>query len=322
MPITGNLLIEWTSNYSIGCHRIGYRLQGAGSYTLIDNIATPYCNPGIAQSCAYSIGPLSFENESCDDVVYEYYVQPCCENPVSEDGRVYGTITFTPTPSCIAVDFICNNVGIASVSVSNNGGGTYTPGTGYTVAAGDIIGGGGSGTTITFDVDGEGNVNNANVTVSGSGYTSTPVINITTLSGAGGNDTATLTVVMELCPDFALTDTCDNPDAGTTIETLLGSSFSVCYTGGLTGAPVPPTNYTTIEDPALCCYDCVILQIQPPISPLLTATSMYIDCTTGLLTTVALTNVSGSINTCAKRDSWTTDSTETIFVQGPVCLPS
>ena len=124
---------------------------------------------------------------------------------------------------------------------------------------------------------------------------------------------------MELCPDFALTDTCDNADAGTTIETLLGSSFSVCYTGGLTGAPVPPSNYTTLEDPALCCYDCVILQIQPPITDLFTATSMYIDCTTGELTTVALTSISASINTCAKRDSWTSDSVETVFVQGPVC---
>lgn len=318
MPITGNLLIEWTSNYSLGCHRIGYRLQGAGSYTLIDNIATPYCNPGIAQSCAYSIGPLSFENESCDDVVYEYYVQPCCENPVSEDGRVYGTITFTPTPSCIAVDFICNNVGIASVTVNDPGSG-YTPGT----YAALIIGGGGAGAAIDITIDGSGNaVNPVVVVLPGSGYTSTPIIALPPSACGGLCSAATFNVTMELCPDFALTNTCDNPDAGTTIETLLGSSFSVCYTGGLTGAPVPPTNYTTIEDPALCCYDCVILQIQPPISPLLTATSMYIDCTTGLLTTVALTNVSGSINTCAKRDSWTSDSTETIFVQGPVCLPS
>ena len=320
MPITGNLLIEWTSNYSIGCHRIGYRIQGSGSYTIEDNIATPFCNPGIAESCAYSIGPLSFENESCDDVVYEYYVQPCCENPVSEDGRVYGTVTFTPTPSCIAVAFTCSNVGIASAVVGVPGTG-YTPGVGYTVAAANIVGSG-TGTTITFDVNVGGFIENVLVTVPGSGYTAAPTIIITPASGAAGNSDATIIATMNLCPDFPLTDTCDSPDAGNTIDTLLGSGFSVCYTGGLTGAPVPPTNYTRLEDPALCCYDCVILQIQPPITDLLTAISMYINCTTGLVTTVALTSISASINTCAKRNSWTSDSVETVFVQGPVCLPS
>lgn len=126
MPITGNLLIEWTSNYSLGCHRIGYRVQGSGAYTVINNIASPYCNPGIAESCAYSIGPLSFENESCDDVVYEYYVQPCCENPVSEDGRVYGTITFTPSPTCTAIQYTCSNGGLpcGPFNLGNNCDGT------------------------------------------------------------------------------------------------------------------------------------------------------------------------------------------------------
>jgi len=46
---------------------------------------------------------------------------------------------------------------------------------------------------------------------------------------------------------------------------------------------------------------------------------MYLDCTTGLVTTVALTNISVSVNVCAKRNSWASDSAETTFFQGPVC---
>jgi len=249
MPTPATLNLTWTSNYVLGCHRIAYRIQGSGDpYTIIDNIYSPNCPPGLLAPCYYNIA-ISVENETCDTVTYEGYIQPCCEDILSVDGRVAWTITYTPTPSCRAVDFICNNVGISSVTVNAAGSG-YTPGT-YTAV---ITGGGGVGADIDITIDGSGNaVDPVVVVLPGSGYTSTPIVSLPPSACGGLCSAATFTVVMELCPDFPLTDTCDSSNAGTTIETLLGSSFSVCYTGGLTGAPVPPTNYTRIEDPILCC---------------------------------------------------------------------
>lgn len=317
-PIPGSIQINFTSNYSAGQHRVCYRYPGSPGYPLYDCTlivnCTPFVLPITSVPCQANI-VINVDNETCDTVLFDGYIQPTCEGVLSLVGRVPFNVTFTPNPSCIAVDFTCNNVGVFDAPVTTPGTG-YTNGIGYTVNPLDIIGGGGTGTVITFDVVGFA-VTNPVVTVPGSGYISAPTIIITALSGAGGNDDAVLTPEMELCPIFNLSATCDNPAPGNTIETLLGSTFSVCYVGGLGGAPVPPTNYTRADDPALCCYDCVSLQIQPPfINP---AESMYIDCATGLLTTVLLTNVSGAVNVCAKRDSWASDSAETIFVEGPVC---
>lgn len=322
-PIPGSIQINFTSNYSAGQHRVCYRYPGSPGYPLYDCSlivnCTPFVLPITSVACQANI-PITVDNESCEEILFDGYIQPTCEDVLSLVGRVAFSTTFTPNPSCIAVDFTCNNVGILDVPTVVPLGTGYTNGVGYTVNPLDIVGGGGTGTVITFDVIAN-SVTNLVVTVPGTGYISTPSITITTLSGAGGNDDAVLTVEMENCPTFALTDTCDNADAGIIIDTLLGSTFSVCYTGGVAGAPVPPTNFNAVDNVALCCYDCVTLTINPPISAI-TATTMYLDCGTGAVTTVTRTNVQGSLSVCAKRGSWASDSVETIFVEGVVCLPS
>ena len=318
MPTPATLNLTWTSNYVLGCHRIGYRIQGSGDpYTIIDNIFGPNCPPGLGAACYYNVA-ISVENETCDSVTYEGYIQPCCEDILSLTGRIPWNITYNPVPSCIAVTFTCNNVGIFAATVGNNGGGTYTPGAGYTVNAADIIGGGGAGTTITFDVDGGGNITNPIVTVVGSGYTSAPTINITTLSGAGGDDSGTLIPEMDTCPIIGLGATCDSADAGISTKALLSSSFEVCYTGGTGSSPVPPANYTAVDNPATCCYDCVSLQIDAPASGAV-AQSTYLDCTTGQIQTVNLAPLDPPVNVCAKRNSWVTGNSQTVFTPGPVC---
>lgn len=318
-PIPATIQVDFTSNYGPGTHRVCYRIQGDPNpnYTCILVNCTPFVPPG-SQACQ-AIIPITVDNETCTPVTYEGYVQATCEDQASPAGRIPFEVTFVPVPPCTAVTFTCNNVGIYGATIPNPGSG-YTPGVGYTVAAGDFIGGGGAGTTITFDVDGAGEVVNVNVTVPGSGWTSAPIINITTLSGAGGNDDAILTPLMDSCPNVNLTSTCDNPDAGLTAKGLLGETFEVCYTGGIGSAPVPPANWVTGENAATCCYDCVSLQIAITGGVTVVGTS-YVNCATGAATIVNMTPGDPPVNVCAKRNSWLKSAANITFTEGPQCTP-
>lgn len=318
-PTPATIQIDFTSNYGPGTHRVCYRIQGDPnpSYTCINVACTPFVPPG-SQACQALI-PITVDNESCAEVTYEGYIQPTCEDISSAAGRIPFEVTFVPSPSCTAVEFTCNNVEIIDAAISNAGTG-YTPGVGYTVAAADFIGGGGAGTTITFDVDGGGQVTNVAVTVNGSGWTSAPIINITTASGAGGNDDAIIVPRMGTCPIVNLTTTCDNPDAGTTAKAVLGDSFQVCYTGGVGSAPVPASNWVVGEDPSTCCYDCVSLEIAIVGGSTVLGVS-YIDCATGASTLINMTPGDPPVNVCAKRNSWVRGGSAITFTEGPLCTP-
>lgn len=125
--INVTLDISFTSQYTAGMHRIAYRIQGSGDpYTYENVFCTPYTPPTLPPTCTHTIN-IAVENEACDPVTYEGYIQPTCRTQESELSRTPFTATFTPNPDCKSYLLTCNSVGIAEVLVTTPGSG-YTPG--------------------------------------------------------------------------------------------------------------------------------------------------------------------------------------------------
>jgi hypothetical protein len=89
-PQPATITVNFTPNYT-GNHRVCYRIQGSGD---------PYtCTIVTAPATSYAI-PITVDNETCDEITYEGYVQPLCQEEESEEGRIPFVVTFTPEPSC------------------------------------------------------------------------------------------------------------------------------------------------------------------------------------------------------------------------------
>lgn len=108
-PIAGALTITWTNQY-VGNHRICYRQVTAppSAFVCINNIPCPN-PPGTVNT--YTI-PVVVDNDSCNPVEWEVYVQASCEDEASANGRVYVSPNpeFTPDPTCLAQSFTCSQV--------------------------------------------------------------------------------------------------------------------------------------------------------------------------------------------------------------------
>lgn len=94
--VPATLKVNFAAIYVLGCHRICYSTNPLGPFdTCLEE--------------TFSAGPSTFEvpvmvdPESCDPVNYYGYIQACCEDAESENGRVNWTATYTPTPLCTAV---------------------------------------------------------------------------------------------------------------------------------------------------------------------------------------------------------------------------
>jgi hypothetical protein len=126
------------------------------------------------------------DNETCDTVQYEGYVQPTCFDEVSMDGRVPFSSDFVPDPVCKKWVITCNDGPVAAINVQNGG-------SGYTASFPVAIVGSGGGATGTANVAG-GVVVSITVDTPGSGYTSA-----TADLSAGDGVNATATVDIEPC---------------------------------------------------------------------------------------------------------------------------
>lgn len=144
--VPASIDITFNANY-VGCHRICWRPQGAPTYDCTTQVT---CTGG-GNPCSASIG-IQVDDASCVPQIYEGYIQACCEDINSLNGRVPFTVTFTPNPNCLGYTVICNGpVSVSSVSIINPGGGyptgspipiTFTPALGG-IAANAIVGDGG-----------------------------------------------------------------------------------------------------------------------------------------------------------------------------------
>lgn len=118
--VPATISVNWTSNYD-GPHRVCYRLQGTIPYNCTGTGTHPYCAGGGAD-CSYDIA-ITVDNETCDNVTYEGYVQPACEEEASLVGRIPFSVTFIPDPACNKYIATCARVGVASFTMTNNGSG-------------------------------------------------------------------------------------------------------------------------------------------------------------------------------------------------------
>lgn len=172
--IPATITVNFTSNYA-GPHRVCWRIGNSGPY----NCTTIVSCGGSGQACQ-AILVVSVDNETCDDVTFNGYVQAACEVDGSNNGRVPFSETFTPDPSCKGYTLTCNSVSLARITMTN-------PGAGYNTPPNVVIsGGGGSGATATAQV-GNAGVFTTSLTNAGTGYTNGTYNNVvsTTLTGSG-----------------------------------------------------------------------------------------------------------------------------------------
>lgn len=310
-PVPATLQIDFTSNYPSGSHRVCYRIAGSGSpYTCTTVACTPFVSPAPPVGCQALIA-ITVDNESCDPVTYEGYVQAACETAGSLAGREAFSITFTPTPTCTPVQLVCDNVSIQTITITNGGTG-YNPVSPPAVTA---VGGGGTA-VLSATVNGSGIVTGIIIT-SSSGYSSLPAISIGPSPTPGGVQ-ATATATMSPCSGFVAGNNCDGTSKGTLGEQEIGASFNICYTGGLSGAPSFPSGYTATDATADCCYNCRIYTITP-VDPSTAVT--YSDCTNnGNTTTVTVLNGAPPTILCAVEGSVTAyPSAGVTIVMGASC---
>lgn len=89
------ITVNFLGNYA-GPHRICWRVQGSGNPYVCTNIVT--CVGG-GNPCEATINVM-VETESCEDVIFEGYIQATCQPEGSPTDQVPFTVTYTPTPSC------------------------------------------------------------------------------------------------------------------------------------------------------------------------------------------------------------------------------
>jgi len=189
--VPATITVDWTSNYD-GPHRVCYRLQGTIPYNCTGTGTHPYCGGGGA-SCSYDIA-ITVDNETCDNVTYEGYVQPACEEEVSLVGRIPFAVTFVPDPACNKYTATCARVSVASCTMTNNG-------SGY-VGVPSVLFLGSLGTTaLGTAVLGDGIITAIDAWTAGTGYnianaTSTQTVNVlraTQIATTGAGMTADVT---------------------------------------------------------------------------------------------------------------------------------
>jgi len=181
-PVPATLDVSFVSNF-VGQHRVCWRIPPAAVY----DCTTVVTCLGNGATCSVQI-PIVVDDESCDPVTYEGYVQASCEDINSVSGRIPFTITFTPVPLCQSYSVSCINVPVLGTSITNAG-------TGYDPLNPPVVipfGGGGAGATISNTIGGTINITNPGTLPYTDGfYPGIPFINLT---GVGAGGTADVTV--------------------------------------------------------------------------------------------------------------------------------
>lgn len=314
-----NILVNFISNYA-GCHRICYRLQGTIPYTCSS------CQPcetncaGNGSPCSATI-PILVDNESCAPQTWEGYVQPCCEDGASLNGRVPFTVTFTPNPDCQSHNILCQSGRVTDIFPTgvNLGGAGYDPTPGATIITIAPPSGPGTQATATPVIDVNGTITSVIITNPGSGYTSVPAVTIscnpaTPCPPFYPGYPATLTAVIKCAPINEMGFSCSGANTPSiTPGLLVGQNFNICYS---TIGPNLPTGYT--NTPAGCCFDCVTVTItNNGVIGTPDAKIRYTDCVTK---NVITNNTFGPGQTtgpiCVVNNSWLIQEADPL---NPVC---
>jgi len=269
IPATIN--VAWISNYT-GPHRICYRVVGTLPYTCtLPGTPGPGFHPvcaGGGTPCGYTID-IMVDNETCDTVQYEGYVQAACEDESSMVGRMpFPTVSFVPSPACKRWDVTCVDSPVLDAVILDAGTG-YTDGV---YPALPVIGGG--GTLATFDVTVAGRV----ITVvalatAGSGYTSAPTLDISSIPYAPGT-LADILIRLVGCTALNVFDCTDTSSETIALGVLKpGDVYEMCGTT----EPVVPADYAIVEN-GNCLCNCTQMTIIEDGGGRGTIDIKYIDC--------------------------------------------
>jgi len=264
-PMSGILTVKFLSNYA-GIHRVCWRIGGTGVY---DCTTTVTCS-GYGAACHVDI-PITIDQETCDPIVYDGYVQATCEAIGSMNGRIPFTVTFTPEPICASYSILCNAVGVSDITITVTGNG-YVPGA---TVAGVITGGGGTLAAAEM-VIGDGGIVSMDITNGGTLYgdgTYTDIIP-TNISGTGIDARCTVEVNGGIITAIYLHTTVDSPGTGYAVNdtfsftdaqlgnTGLGSGLIITVTAINTGR----TQYVTVTNAGSGYSSQAIVTFPPPVS--------------------------------------------------------
>lgn len=283
--IPATLSVTFNANYA-GNHRVCWRTSPSSPY---DCTTIVTCTGGGA-SCSASI-VTTVDNETCDTVTFEGYVQPTCESEVSLNKRVPFSVTFTPAPTCDGYDIACEYT-VMTFTVTNPGS-NYDPLNPPTVT---ITGGGGAGATANATVGGANTITAVTLVSPGSGYTSIPSVAIDPPPGPGVN--ATAEAALADCNSFNFTD-CDG-STETFPSISVNETVSVCSLEDLTVIAVP--SGITITSGG-CCYDCYDVTFTAGGGG---ANVYYVDCSGEFIGPTAI-SPAGVLTVCASNNSWIID---------------
>jgi hypothetical protein len=267
MAINASISVSWVALYT-GLHNVYYKLSTDSVYNLAGTSNCSVNNP-----CSLNF-LISVENESCDTLTYDVYVQPQCfliDGVSPPEGRVEEQIQFIPSPACKKYTYTCESVGIDTVDV-NVGGDYNTPGLGP-ISVNAVSGG--AVFDVTFDNTVNGAITLITVTTPGS-YTSgdlPPVLDWVT-AGITENVAADLTFNLLNCAALEQSG-CSGVNQTIDAGLALDESVELCSTGV---PPIPPTGYATPVENGNCLCECTTYTVEETDGGGDDLIINYIDC--------------------------------------------
>lgn len=280
------LRIRFQSFY-VGQHRVCYRVQSSGSpYTCTTASTSPHC-AGNNSPCQYDIS-IEVDNETCDNVTFEGYVQAMCEPFESNFGRVPFSANFAPQPSCNRWRFTCDRGGVDSFIVTNSGSG-YTSAPAITVNSQT-----GSGAVLDAVMSGD-EVIGINVIDEGEGYSLSDTITIA--SPSSGVTALAYISSLSKCDELPLYE-CGGVTAELVYPTAQGAFISMCSE---TQPAAPSINWTMTQETVPCICSCANYTIK---ADGIDTDLKYYDCSLGEYVSTTLL-ADNEITACISSNSWT-----------------
>jgi hypothetical protein len=248
--ITKTINVTFTSNYELGCHRICYTVTQPGqapAYTC----QTVNCDQGTNVSCNASI-QLELDDTSCSPVTITGYVQACCQDESSLEGRVPFEIVYDPENACYVYNLTCD-CGQVVFNIIDGG-------TGYLADQFDLYAGsinnvnGTDSYDIFVDTNSNGEIINMYTSFSGCSNT-IPVLDFQLIPDEGG--TPANIQVRVRCNETSVNNLCSTVSGNAFIPPFdLGTSFNLCSQQGIT-----INNQYVVTGPDGCCTGCETVSV-------------------------------------------------------------